>query len=96
MVYSTGCAAVDSRRRGGSVCIGVSTCFGHFHAHHQENSTKTDNAYGVQHWLCCSRLKEKRWIGVHLLELVKPIPTSAHYLSASNCLFIHLHFSMLS
>jgi hypothetical protein len=34
---------------------------------------KTDNAYGVQHWPCCSRLVEKRWFGVHLLGLVKPI-----------------------
>jgi hypothetical protein len=28
---------------------------------------KTDNAYGVQHWPCCSRLVEKKWFGVHLL-----------------------------
>jgi hypothetical protein len=25
---------------------------------------QTDNAYGVQHWPCCSRLQEKRWFGV--------------------------------
>jgi hypothetical protein len=31
---------------------------------------KTDNAYGVQHWLSCSRLVEKRWFGVHLLGLI--------------------------
>jgi hypothetical protein len=31
---------------------------------------KTDNAYGIQHWPCCSRLEEKRWFGVHLLGLV--------------------------
>jgi hypothetical protein len=31
---------------------------------------KIDNAYGVQHWPCCSRLVEKRWFGVHLLGLV--------------------------
>jgi hypothetical protein len=28
---------------------------------------KADNAYGVHHWPCCSRLEEKRWFGVHLL-----------------------------
>jgi hypothetical protein len=39
---------------------------------------KTDNAYGVQHWLRCSRLVEKRWFGVHLLGLVSPIPTGAN------------------
>jgi hypothetical protein len=38
---------------------------------------QTDNAYGVQHWPCCSRLVEKRWFGVHLLGLVKSIP--AHH-----------------
>jgi hypothetical protein len=26
---------------------------------------KTDIAYGVQHWPCCSRLVEKRWFGMH-------------------------------
>jgi hypothetical protein len=31
---------------------------------------KTDNAYGVQHWPCGSRLEEKRWFGVHLLGMV--------------------------
>jgi hypothetical protein len=31
---------------------------------------KTDKTYGVQHWLCCSRLVEKRRFGVHLLGLV--------------------------
>jgi hypothetical protein len=30
---------------------------------------KDHNAYGVQHWPCCSRLEEKRWFGVHLLGL---------------------------
>jgi hypothetical protein len=50
--------------------IGVSTCFGHHHAHHQQNSYKADNAHGVQHWSCCSRPEEKRWFGVHLLGLV--------------------------
>jgi hypothetical protein len=29
-----------------------------------------DNACGVQHWPCCSRLEDKRWFGVHLLGLV--------------------------
>jgi hypothetical protein len=31
---------------------------------------KIDNAYGVQHWLCCRRRVEKRWFGVHLLGMV--------------------------
>jgi hypothetical protein len=31
---------------------------------------KADNAYGVQHWPCCSRPVEKRWFGVYLLGLV--------------------------
>jgi hypothetical protein len=44
---------------------------------------KADNAYGVQHWPCCSRLEEKRWFGVHLLGLVSPIPTSAHRTTSS-------------
>jgi hypothetical protein len=31
---------------------------------------KADNAYGVQHWPCCSRLEEMRWFDVHLLGMV--------------------------
>jgi hypothetical protein len=34
---------------------------------------KIDSAYGVQHRLCCRRLVEKRWFGVHLLGLVSPL-----------------------
>jgi hypothetical protein len=37
---------------------------------------KIDSACGVQHWLCCRRLVEKRWVGVHLLGMVKPFPTT--------------------
>jgi hypothetical protein len=36
-------------------------------------TVQNNNAYGVQHWLCCSRLVEKRWFGVHLLGLVSRV-----------------------
>jgi hypothetical protein len=44
------------------VFIGVSTCFGHHQCPSSGEWYKTDSAYGVQHWLCCSRLEEKRWL----------------------------------
>jgi hypothetical protein len=33
---------------------------------------KTDHAYGVQHWPCCSIIVEKRWFGVLSIQLVYP------------------------
>jgi hypothetical protein len=39
---------------------------------------KPDNAYGVQHWPCCNRLKEKRWFCVHLLGLVSVVKPIVH------------------
>jgi hypothetical protein len=44
---------------------------------------KTDNAYGVKHWPCCSRLVKKRWFGVHLLGLVSKVHTEPPLLHES-------------
>jgi hypothetical protein len=84
------------------VFIGVSTCFGHHHAHHQENGTKstvpvvysTVKLTSVTWWVTCVYcLDVGTYKCVSVLISETPINTSS---SASSCLFIHLQDSACS
>jgi hypothetical protein len=81
-VYSTGRAATDQRRWGSSVC----TCWGWFHAHHQENKTKQTNRLRCTALAVLQQTRGDEVVRRALVGdgFVKPSPTSAHRF----CLFL--------